>query len=586
MSCELFVRKSILFLIFILFPLSIFAHFFESGLTTDKYVIETLTQKYPSAKTNSQLKTLLAQELQPLNLKNSKSPEVIANVFVANKTSNELDELNSTSTHLFKKALLTSKQLNRKDLELWVTVQYGFYLYTYRKYETSFPLFMHAIKDLDEMAVEQIIQPVETYKKISFFLMTAGDYEKAKAYLLMAKKYAEPNSKELGSITDNLGLNSVYQNDLTKAEKYFKEALAIATAAKDTLRYAKALGNIAEIKFKQKDYEQAIDLLNRDIAISKQLDNTQNTIYALVLLSKSYLAMGNINEANVHLQLAKKYAQTKTYLKSSAYEINSLILAIAKQTGNTTEELTARRNLEELKDALTHLDGKDAITKVGWQMEKKKLELNIQEEKAEREKETLIKIITLFGCVLLIVLIAFLIRHYQQKIKNEKADYDKKILSIRLDKVNSEQKLNVNHQTLESYKAYLAEKNSQIEKLEVEIAKIKTSSAIYLETYSSQMQDLLKSHLMDNESWLIFKALFTKTYPEYYEFLIRDFPKLTESHQRVVFLSKLEMNNTEIARILGLTIDAVKKAKQRLRKKYGDKYDLLFAQNNTDLINN
>ena len=583
MSCELFVRKSILFLILLLLPLSIFAHFFESDLATDKRIIETLTKKYPLAKTNDQLKTLLAQELQPLNLKNSKSPEVIANVFVANKTSDDLDELNPTSTHLFKKALLTSKELNRKDLELWVTVQYGFYLYTYRKYETSFPLFMHAIKDLDELAIEQIIQPVETYKKISFFLMTVGDYQKANEYLLLAKKYAEPNSSELASITDNLGLNNSYQNDLTRAEKYFKEALAIASAVKDTLRYAKALGNIAEIKFKQKNYKQAIDLLNRDIAISKQLDNTQNTIYALVLLSKTYLAIGNTAEAYEKLQLAKKYATTKTYLKSSAYQINTLILAIAKQTGNTTEELTARRNLEELKDALTHLDGKDAITKVGWQMEKKKLELNIQEEKAEREKETLIKVITLIGCVLLIVLIAFLVRHFQQKIKNEKADYDKKILSIRLDKVNSEQKLNANHQTLESYKTYLDEKNNQIEKLEIEISIIKKSSAVHLETYTTKMQDLLASHLMDNNSWLDFKKLFTQTYPTYNQFLLLNFADLTDSHLRIIFLTKLEMNNIETARILGLTIDAVKKAKQRLKKKYGDRYDLLFGQKDVEV---
>lgn len=583
MSCELFVRKSILFLILLLLPLSIFAHFFESDLATDKRIIETLTQKYPLAKTNTQLKTLLAQELQPLNLKNSKSPGVIANVFVANKTSDDLDELNPTSTHLFKKALLISKQLNRKDLELWVTVQYGFYLYTYRKYETSFPLFMHAIKDLDELAIEQIIQPVETYKKISFFLMTVGDYQKANEYLLQAKKYAEPNSSELASITDNLGLNSLHQNDLVKAENYFNETLILATASKDQLRYGKALGNIAEIKFKQKNYKQAIDLLNRDITISKQLDNTQNTIYALVLLSKTYLAIGNIAEAYEQLQLAKKHAVTKTYLKSSAYQINTLILAIAKQTGNTTEELTARRNLEELKDALTHLDGKDAITKVGWQMEKKKLELNIQEEKAEREKETLIKIITLIGCVLLIVLIAFLVRHFQQKIKNEKADYDKKILSLRLDKVNSEQKLNANHQTLESYKTYLDEKNNQIEKLEIEISKIKKSSAVHLETYTTKMQDLLASHLMDNNSWLDFKTLFTQTYPTYNQFLLQNFTELTDSHLRIIFLTKLEMNNIETARILGLTIDAVKKAKQRLKKKYGDRYDLLFGQKDVEV---
>lgn len=579
MYAELFVKRLLPFLVLILLPLSIFAFFLDSDHQIDQRVIANISKQYPLVKSNAQLQQLLAQEFKGLDLKKSKSSEVIANVFTANKNASLSDELNPVSTSLFKKALLSAKQINRKDLELWVTVQYGFYLYTYRKYELSFSLFMSAIKYLDETVDEDVIQVSETYKKTAFFLMTAGNYEKANEYLLLAKKYAVPNSSELASITDNLGLNSTNLNNLIKAEKYFKETLVIAEASKDTLRYGKALGNLAAIKFKQKKYDTAMVLLNQDIAISKKLENTQNTIYALVLLGKVYLAKGNLKEANERLQFAKDYAQTKSYLKSSAYEINSLILEITKKTGDHQTELIARRNLEELKAALTYLDGKEAIMKVGWQMEKKKLELSVQEEKAEREKEALIKIITLVGCLLLVVLIAFVIRYYQQQIKNEKADYDKKILSISLDKVNSEQKLNANHQTLESYKAYLEEKNSQIEKLEIEISKIKKSSAVYLATYSTKMQNLLDSHLMDNNSWQDFKRLFTATYPTYQEYLSINFPKLTDSHLRIVFLSKLEMNNVEIARILGLTIDGVKKAKQRLRKKYGDQYDLLFSQN-------
>lgn len=577
MSTELFAKKLLLSLILILLPFSIFAFFIDSDNKIEQFVIANITKQYPLVKTNAQLQQLLVQEFKVLNGKKSKSQEIIANVFTASKNASLLDELNPVSTAFFKKALLIAKQINRKDLELWITVQYGFYLYTYRKYEASFPLFMSAIKHLDKMADEEAIQVGETYKNTAFFLMTVGDDVKANEYLLLAKKYAEPNSQELASIIDNLGLNSLNQNDLIKAENYFKEALFIAETNTDTLRYAKALGNIASLKFKQKKYDTAMVLLKEDIAISKKLRNTQNTIYALVLLGKVYLEKGNLKEAKQQLEFAKAYAQTKSYFKSFAYEINSLILEIAKQTGDHQTELTARRNLEELKDALINLDGKEAITKVGWRMEKQKLELSILQEKAERERETLIKVITLIGCLLLVVLIAFVIRYYQQQIKNEKAGYDKKILTLMLDKVNSEQKLSANHQTLASYKAYLNEKNKQIEELAHEISKIKKSSAVYLTTYSTKMQDLLNSHLMDNKSWQDFKRLFTETYPNYQEYLLLNFPELTDSHLRIVFLSKLEMSNIETARILGLTVDAVKKAKQRLRKKYGEKYELIMS---------
>jgi DNA-directed RNA polymerase specialized sigma24 family protein len=37
-------------------------------------------------------------------------------------------------------------------------------------------------------------------------------------------------------------------------------------------------------------------------------------------------------------------------------------------------------------------------------------------------------------------------------------------------------------------------------------------------------------------------------------------------------LQKMGFNNPRIAQILGITLDAVKKNKQRMRKKYGQRY--------------
>lgn len=43
-----------------------------------------------------------------------------------------------------------------------------------------------------------------------------------------------------------------------------------------------------------------------------------------------------------------------------------------------------------------------------------------------------------------------------------------------------------------------------------------------------------------------------------------------------IFLLNLDMNNVEIDIILGLTLEAVKKGKRRLKKKYGDDNAALF----------
>ena len=579
MNTDTHTRKLLLSLVFILLPCCLIASIFEGEEKTDQKIIEAIVKQYPAAKSNADLKRLLQAELGKLPGDESKSAEIIDHVFTANKNADDLDRLNDLSSELFKKALVKSRDLSRTDLEIWVSIQYGFYLYTYRKYEDSFPFFMYCIKTLDDRVAGDVIQPCETYKKIAYFLNTVGDYEKSDEYLQLARKYAAPNGTELASIIDVLGQNCVKRNDLVKAEAYFKQAFAIARISKDEIRYAKVLGNIAEIKFKQGQYDKAIGLLNQDITISKRLSSTQNTIYALVLLGKVYLAKGNVDEANSQLWLAQQYARSKTYFKSSDYEINSLILEIAKYTGNDKQELMARRNLEELKGKLKGMDGREVIMKMGWEIEKNKLSLKLTAEQNKRQRESYVKVAALLGCMMLMITIGFLVKIYRNKIKVEKTEHEKKVLSLTLEKVNSEQRLNANHQTLESYKAYLKEKNKQIEELEFEISKARQSSAAHLETYSVNMQNLLDSHLMSNASWMDFKRFFIQAYPDYYQFLLRNFSGLTDSHLRIIFLTKLEMDNSETARILGLTVEAIKKAKQRLRKKYGDAYDLLFTQN-------
>lgn len=536
MNADIFTRKFALSLVLVLLPYLLIAQGFDRGREKDQRIIENIAKQYPLVKTTAELKIVLHKALGDWSVKESQSAEIIADVFIANKNAITEDRLNTTSTELFKKALLNARKLRRNDLELWVSMHYGFYLYTYRKYQDSFPLFMYCISVLDQTADGQVIQSCKTYKKIAYFLTTAGDYEKANEYLQQAKRYAEPNSRDLAGIIDALGLISISLDDLVNAEQYFKEALVIAQVSKDELRYAKVLGNLAEVRLKQKHFDRAIELLNQDITISKKLSETQNTIYALVMLGKVYLAKGDAAEASSKLQVAQQYAQSKTYFRSSEYEINSLILQIAEQTGNDKEELIARRKLEELKTLLKGMDGREAIMKVAWETEKNKLSLKIRAEETKRQRESYIKIAALLGCMMLMVAIGFLIRIYRKKIKAEKKEFEKKMLNLR------------------------------------------RSSPVNLEMHAAKMQTLLDSHLMSNTSWLDFKRFFIQTYPDYYQFLLQNFHGLTDSHLRIIFLTKLEMDNTETARVLGLTVEAVKKAKQRLRKKYGKEYDLLFVQ--------
>ena len=83
---------------------------------------------------------------------------------------------------------------------------------------------------------------------------------------------------------------------------------------------------------------------------------------------------------------------------------------------------------------------------------------------------------------------------------------------------------------------------------------------------------------MTNDNWQKFKSAFQNEQKDFYNQLISDFPDFTESNLRIILLSKLGLSNEDVSSLLGVTIDAVKKAKQRLKKKIGSDYNSILEE--------
>jgi DNA-binding CsgD family transcriptional regulator len=72
---------------------------------------------------------------------------------------------------------------------------------------------------------------------------------------------------------------------------------------------------------------------------------------------------------------------------------------------------------------------------------------------------------------------------------------------------------------------------------------------------------------MTDENWNDFKKLFSNVYPGFFINLSKGYPQLSAADTRLLALVKLGLNNAEMANMLGITVEGIKKAKQRLRKK-------------------
>jgi DNA-directed RNA polymerase specialized sigma24 family protein len=174
--------------------------------------------------------------------------------------------------------------------------------------------------------------------------------------------------------------------------------------------------------------------------------------------------------------------------------------------------------------------------------------------------------------LILILTISLSIVLYHSLNKKLKA----KRIKLENDRLLFEQKLNDASSDIDAYTEYLENKNKQISILENELEVIKTTTSRHLNDEKRKLEEMLSTHLMTDENWNAFKREFINQHTDFYNAIMENFPELKESNLKIIMLQKLDFNNYEMSNLLGVTIDAVKKSKQRLKKKLGDKYDLLF----------
>lgn len=514
--------------------------------------------------------------LQPLNDRNSKSDGILYQVLLANAYAENYDKINNTSDYYYTKSIRQASEANLKPLEIWATLSYAGYLYNYRQMTKALPVFLAAIDIIERTDSDQLLFPGKSFMKIGFYMDTIGDDSETISYLKKAKKYTEPNTSEYASILDNLGRSYLKKGDLKNAEKNIRQSSALSKSIGDHVRYAKTLGNLAQIYERNKDYKTAIQLVLEDIRISEDTKNEKNLMYAYTLLTRLYISNDQINEAKLTVEKACEIATSKSYFKINELDILKLRLNILQNDNKEHEELKVRRRIEILEDSLNKTDGVLPLNQANWLMQKRKYQQNLAMTNKKLATESYWKnvIFTVAGILLFIVLFVFFTAKDRERKKG--LVMEKKIAEYENSKQQNTKKLLDAHRTLDSQIDFLKEKNIQIQKLYGEIEKIKESKSSFNDTDHLKLDDLLQSHLMTEENWRNFKNEFQREHFEFYNNLLENFPEITDSNLRIILLQKLGFSNSEISGLLGITIDAVKKSKQRLKRKLGEKYDLLF----------
>ena len=294
-------------------------------------------------------------------------------------------------------------------------------------------------------------------------------------------------------------------------------------------------------------------------------DKTQTTAI-LNNIGHCHLQMGDANTAIKYFNLALSKGQENGQMADVVRSYGNLV-KVYRSIDDHERALTFQSELLSLKDSLSEVARREAVTEleVKYETDRKEKEIMLlQQEKTIITNRWLTLALGLF----LAIIIGILFIDNQKR----KHRHEKKLLVAEDELQKAELKimsdlLEYNRKKLSLYTENLLKKNELVGTLEDRLKESVEASVSVPEEGKKLIQDFSSVRILTEEDWDEFKGLFDSVHKGLLKRLLETYSDLTLADQRLFLLMKLGLSTQQIANILGVSPDSVKKGRYRLKKK-------------------
>ncbi len=402
------------------------------------------------------------------------------------------------------------------------------------------------------------IRKADIFNHLAATEFFSGNYENALEYLFEALPIYEENNDfyYASQALNDIGNTYLYLENYPEAVTYLNRSLDLSKKVGARELEATALTNLGKTYSKMESHQEALEYLNEGLTIAEDVKNPNKVAEALDAIGQVYNAMGKPNLAipplNRAIQISdslgiKQGSRLGHFKRSASYEkLGDYKLALDeyknfKSVSDSIFDNTKSQQIEELKTIYQ-------TEKKEQQIALQQKEITVLEQKAEIS--TLQKI--LLGSLLLLSLIGFY--GIRQKLKRN-----------RLEKEKVDSELAFKKKELITHALQLAKKNETLEGLKQKAKELKAA-----EKGNSGYQQLIRSinfDLQNDNNWKNFSRYFEEVHKDFNSNVKAKYPELTSNELRLLALLKMNLSSKEIANILNISPNGIKKARYRLRKK-------------------
>lgn len=407
---------------------------------------------------------------------------------------------------------------------------------------------------------------------ISLYHSAIANYKKADDKFYMSQSF-----NDLGNNYEALGR-------LDSAEFYLQQSNELSESIGFKQIQYISLGNLAKVYVGQNAYQKAIPLFETALKELQKLGGGRKVAEQHLNLACAYRDLKKIEEGLFHIDssiyLSHQLADMNVEAQSHAVRAELL-----EHQGALKEALAAYQTYIELKDSVLNAQSNTSLAEMLalYDLGKKEEQIGFLEERlAWNKTRTLGITIGLLLAILtglsLIMALTIKIRKDRKIREQEQVVEATKIENLNLERARLSDQLEYRNRELAAQALHICQKNELLSQVKSQLDETKVSAAggQELATISRNINQNLKN----DKEWDTFMDSFTEVHPDFLPKLKSEFPKVSPNECRLAALYKLNLASKDIAQLLHISPDSVKKARTRLRKKLG----LEATQNLVDFL--
>lgn len=386
-------------------------------------------------------------------------------------------------------------------------------------------LYMPVLKDpnLKDEHVNAVIFIMGAY-------LNLNDLDSTMRFIQKGEKIIEPAMTRERSNLLMVKANYYLQTGkYSKAEPFLDSIETITGYTKDTMGLSQLHFTKATLAYMKDDWSKITDELKKSALFLEISNQGDNLVSAYFNIAGAYGALGDIKEENKYYRKAVDLKDSLKMLQPKK-SIRDYVSNFKLKT-----ESEAVHNLAEEQQQLTQ-----AIE--------------------NKTRQTLMLIVILF---LLIVILfygyrLFRSKEFQHKLKEKVLDNDKELLN---------KELEITKNRIEYDSKLITEKQQIIAALQEKIRSFTSDSEEHKELLS--IVESFQEGLEQEKDNIEINILLNKENSTFLKHLKQKHPDITQTEVRYCTLLYLGFSTNEIARVLNISLDGVRKGRHRLRKKLG-----------------